>query len=98
MKTALYCSPGNRLRLILDQNLTEPDRKDLEAVSPAFLELDDALHRMAAKLAEVARHKDLTLQHHHFTRMLEICQTCHGKYATDKLPRFGGKAPVTHSH
>ncbi len=84
---------------ILDKNLTAPDRKALEtAVPPAFLELDGAFHQMAAKLAEAARRKDLDLQHYYFSRMLESCQTCHAKYATDKFPAFGGKAPVMHSH
>lgn len=84
---------------ILDKNLTAQDRHALEtAVPPAFLELDGAFHQMAAKLAEAARRKDLDLQHYYFSRMLESCQTCHAKYATDKFPAFGGKTPVMHSH
>ena len=84
---------------ILDKNLTTPDRHTLEtAVPPAFLDLDGAFHLTAAKLAEAARRKDLDLQHYYFSRMLESCQTCHAKYATDKFPAFGGKAPVMHSH
>ncbi len=83
----------------LDKNLTAPDRKALEtAVPPAFLDLDGAFHLTAAKLAEAARGKDLDLQHYYFSRMLESCQTCHAKYATDKFPAFGGKTPVMHSH
>jgi len=84
---------------ILDKNLTAQDRRDLDAAaSPAFLELDGAFHQMAAKLAEAARHQDLDLQTHYFSRMLETCQTCHSRYATDKFPGFGGKAPATHAH
>lgn len=84
---------------ILDKNLTAQDRRDLDAaVPPAFLELDGAFHQMAAKLVEAARHQDLDLQTHYFSRMLETCQTCHSRYATDKFPAFGGKAPATHAH
>lgn len=84
---------------ILDRNLTAQDRKDLEtAVPPAFLELDNAFHQTAAKLAEAARRRDPDLQQYFFSRMLETCQTCHGKYATDRFPALGGKIPATHSH
>ncbi len=84
---------------ILDKNLTAQDRRDLDAAVPeAFLELDGAFHQMAAKLAEAARHQDLDLQTHYFSRMLETCQTCHSRYATDKFPGFGGQAPATHAH
>jgi hypothetical protein len=84
---------------ILDKNLTAQDRRDLDAaVPPAFLDLDRTFHRMAARLAEAARDQDLDLQTHYFGRMLETCQTCHSRYATDKFPGFGGKAPATHAH
>ena len=84
---------------ILDKNLTTKDRHDLDAAVPTvFLELDDAFHQMAAKLAAAARHKDRDLQQYYFGRMLETCQACHAKYATDKFPAFGGETPVTHSH
>lgn len=84
---------------ILDKNLTAQDRKDLEqAVPPAFIELDGAFHRLALKLAEAARHDDVDLQNYYFGQMVETCQICHSRYATDKFPGFGGKAPATHSH
>lgn len=84
---------------ILDRNLTAQDRKDLEnAVPPAFLELDGAFHQMALKLADAAMHRDMDLQNYYFGRMVESCQICHSRYATDKFPGFGGKAPATHSH
>lgn len=84
---------------ILDKNLTAKDRHDLEtAVPAAFLDLDGAFHQMATKLAEAARRQDIDLQTYYFGRMLETCQTCHSRYATDKFPGFGGKAPATHAH
>ena len=84
---------------ILDKNLTAPDRRALEtAVPPAFLDLESAFHRMAAKLAEAARHQDMDLQNYYFGRMLETCGTCHRQYATDKFPAWGGKSPTGHAH
>jgi hypothetical protein len=84
---------------ILDKKLTAQDRKDLDAaLPPAFLELDGAFHRLAAKLAEAARHMDRELQTYYFGRMVESCQVCHSQYATDKFPSYGGKTPATHAH
>ncbi|BAV34433.1 hypothetical protein SCL_2144 [Sulfuricaulis limicola] len=84
---------------ILDKKLTAQDRRDLEtALPPAFLELDGTFHRLAAKLADAARHKDRDLQTYYFGRMVESCQTCHSQYATDKFPAYGGKAPAAHMH
>lgn len=84
---------------ILDKKLTKQDRHDLEtALPPAFLELDGAFHQLAAKLAESARNRDGELQTYYFSRMLEFCQACHSRYATDKFPGFGGKTPAAHGH
>lgn len=84
---------------ILERKLTDKDKHDLEtAVPPAFLDLDGAFHATAAKLAETARRKDIELQAYYFGRMLEMCQTCHSRFATDRFPAFGGKPPATHAH
>ncbi len=85
---------------ILEKKLTDKDKRDLEAaVPPAFLALDGAFHQMAAKLAEAARHKeDVDLQTYYFGRMIEMCQTCHSRFASDRFPAFGGKAPAVHAH
>ncbi len=84
---------------ILEKKLTDKDKHDLEAaVPPAFLDLDGAFHLMAAKLAESARHKDGDLQTYYFGRMIEMCQTCHSRFAADRFPAFGGKAPAVHAH
>ncbi len=84
---------------ILEKKLTDKDKHDLEtAVPPAFLDLDGAFHLMAARLAESARYKDGDLETHYFGRMLEMCQTCHSRFASDRFPAFGGKSPATHAH
>ena len=84
---------------ILEKKLTDKDKHDLEmAVPPAFLDLDGAFHLTAEKLAEAARHKDGDLQTYYFGRMLEMCQTCHSRFASDRFPGFGSKPPATHAH
>ncbi len=84
---------------ILDKKLTPRDRQDLEtALPPVFLELDGAFHRLAAKLAEAARRKDMELQTYYFGRLVESCRICHSQYATDKFPAYDGKTPAAHAH
>lgn len=84
---------------ILEKKLTDKDKHDLEAAVPAaFLALDSAFHLMAARLAESARYKDGDLETHYFGRMLEMCQTCHSRFAADRFPGFGGTPPATHAH
>lgn len=84
---------------ILEKNLTAQDRKHLESAVPqAFLDMDGAFHRVAAKLAEAAQRKDTDLQIHYFGRLLEYCGTCHRRYASDKFPAQDGNTPAVHSH
>ena len=84
---------------ILEKNLTAQDRKHLEtAVPQAFLDMDGAFHRVAAKLAEAAQRKDTDLQIHYFGLLLEYCGTCHRRYASDKFPEQDGNTPAVHSH
>jgi len=81
---------------ILERKLTAKDKADLERAVPAeFLALDGAFHQTAAKLAEVARHRDSELETFYFGRMLDQCQSCHGRFATDRFP---GLAPATPAH
>jgi cytochrome c556 len=84
---------------ILDKQLTEQDRRDLESALPrAFLELDADFHALAARLSETARERNRDLQTYYFGRMLEACQACHGRYATDKFPGYLGKSNPAHAH
>jgi hypothetical protein len=72
---------------ILEQALTEQDRKDLEAaVPPAFLELDAAFHQTAADLATAAQAQDAGREAALLGRMIEACAACHGRFAGDRFP------------
>lgn len=76
---------------ILQQSLTEQDRKDLmAAVPPAFIELDRAFHETSAKLAAAARAESVGQELITFSQMTEACVACHGRFATDRFP---GLAP-----
>jgi cytochrome c553 len=72
---------------ILQQKLTEQDRKDLmSAVPKGFIKLDKEFHKLAAALAEAGRNKDTKEQHRLFSKMTGNCIQCHGKYVSDRFP------------
>lgn len=72
---------------ILQQKLTEQDRKDLmSAVPKGFIKLDKEFHKLAASLAEASRDKDTKEQHKLFSKMTGNCIQCHSKYVSDRFP------------
>ncbi len=72
---------------ILQQELTEQDRKDLmSAIPKGFISLDKEFHRLAALLAEAGRDKDTNKQHRLFSKMTGNCIECHSKYVSDRFP------------
>lgn len=72
---------------ILQQKLTEQDRKDLmSAVPKGFIRLDKEFHKLAAALAEAGRNRDTKAQHRVFSEMTGNCIQCHGKYVSDRFP------------
>lgn len=76
---------------IMQQQMTEQDRKDLmRAVPQAFVERDRAFHELTGELAAAARAGDRTRQHDLFARMVEACSACHARYATDRFPELKG--------
>jgi len=77
---------------IMEQSMTDQDRKDLMAVlPPAFIDLDRLFHQTAAKLAAAAESNDQVQVHASFSKMIETCSACHEKFATDRFPGFARK-------
>lgn len=75
---------------ILQQTLTEEDRKDLISLVPqGFIELDREFHQLAAALAEAGRQSDTAEQQQLYTRMTHSCVACHGRYVSERFPRVG---------
>ncbi len=78
---------------ILQQSLTEKDRKDLmSAVPKGFIKLDKEFHQLAASLADAGRNDDTRKQHKLFGKMTSNCIQCHSTYVSDRFP---GVKPVT---
>lgn len=72
---------------ILQQSLTEEDRKDLmSAVPKGFIELDQEFHQLAASLSEAGRNEDSQEQRTIFDSMTRNCIECHGKYVSNRFP------------
>lgn len=72
---------------ILQQSLTEQDRKDLmSAVPKGFIKLDKEFHQLAASLAEAGRNDDTEKQHKLFGKMTGNCIQCHSTYVSDRFP------------
>lgn len=72
---------------ILQQELTEQDRKDLmSAVPKGFIDLDKEFHQLSASLAEAGRSKNTKEQLKLFTEMTGNCIQCHSKYVSDRFP------------
>lgn len=77
---------------ILQQSLTEQDRRDLMAAVPkGFVKLDKEFHKLAASLAKAGRDQNTEEQRKLFNKMTGNCIQCHGKYVSNRFP--GVKAP-----
>ncbi|MFO7529480.1 MAG: cytochrome c [Marinobacter sp.] len=72
---------------ILQQELTEQDRKDLmSAVPEGFVTLDKEFHKLAASLAEAGRKENTNEQRQLYDEMTRNCIACHGTYVSDRFP------------
>ena len=90
--TGDHATVANRAQQILDsfileQSLTEQDKKDLmAAVPPEFVELDGAFHETSAELAAAARARDVAQELSLFAQMNDSCVQCHARFASDRFP------------
>lgn len=72
---------------ILEQEMTEADRKALKAAVPtSFVQRDRAFHELTGQLAEAARERDSARQRELFGEMVDACAACHARYAGDRFP------------
>ena len=78
---------------ILKQKLTKAQAEELHRTLPvSFQEMDQVLHRYAAKLARAAKNKNAELTVFYFYKMTDACLGCHTRYATHRFPdlKYGG--------
>ncbi|MFE8071042.1 hypothetical protein QQM79_08275 [Marinobacteraceae bacterium S3BR75-40.1] len=72
---------------ILQQSLTEQDRKDLKSAVPqGFIELDKRFHALSGQLAEAGKQEDTRKQRQLYDQMTGNCIQCHATYVSDRFP------------
>lgn len=72
---------------IIKQNLTETQARELQqAVSPAFLRLDQSFHSYAGMLAHAAEMKNAEVVNFYFYKLNDACVQCHSQFASKRFP------------
>jgi hypothetical protein len=72
---------------IMEQQLTEPQRHELNLKLPEYFKrLDQSFHGEAERLGIAATLRDPVLAAFHFSRLIEACTSCHAEYAPARFP------------
>jgi hypothetical protein len=83
---------------VLKQNLSAKQMDDLHAVLPGeFITLDQQFHYLAGMLEQAAEMEKVELVGFYFSKMSEVCVSCHTQYATQRFPALAPK-PEAHEH
>jgi hypothetical protein len=81
---------------VLKQSLSEEQMHELHSILPgAFIELDQQFHYLSGMLGHAAEMEKAELVGFYFSKMTEICVSCHTQYATHRFPAL---APKTQAH
>ncbi len=85
---------------ILEQRLTESQKKELQTVLPAaFIEKDQRFHHLAGMLEHAAKMKDAELMLFYFSKMNESCVSCHSAFAAHRFPALAAQGhKAEHAH
>ncbi|MFT5085382.1 MAG: putative metal-binding protein [Lentisphaeria bacterium] len=76
---------------ILKQTMTAAQKHELHEKLPAsFSALDKQFHQTAGMLQHVSEEKHLELVGFYFSKLLESCVGCHGRFAPHRFPGLGG--------
>lgn len=92
-------SENIRASYVMDKNLTDSQRRELEAHLPDhFKRLDAEFHARAGKLGLAAAAHDPETVAFHYYRLIESCATCHMTFAKTRFPGFSSTSPEQHQH
>ena len=85
---------------IFKQSLTEKQIEELHNSLPSqFIELDNQFHYFSGMLSHAAKNRKPELVGFYFSRMTELCVSCHSKFATHKFRGLvESRGVVKHSH
>ncbi len=77
---------------ILKQSLTDKQIKELHASLPeSFIKLDQQFHYLAGMLNHAAKNQKSELVGFYYSKLSEICVSCHAQYAVHRFPSFAPK-------
>jgi len=83
---------------VLKQSLSEEQMHELHSKLPdGFIELDQQFHYSSGMLEHAAKMEKAELVGFYFSKMSEICVSCHTQYATHKFPALAPENKV-HGH
>jgi hypothetical protein len=83
---------------VLKQNLSEEQMHELHSKLPSgFIELDQQFHYLSGMLEHAAKMEKAELVGFYFSKMSEICVSCHTQYATHRFPALATGTKV-HGH
>ncbi len=83
---------------IRHRELSELQRRELEALPAGFHALDAAFHERAGRLAAAAGAHDGELAAYQLHRLVEGCVACHSQYVRYRFTGFGAPAAAEHEH
>ncbi|MCC7431483.1 cytochrome c [bacterium] len=85
-----------RNNFVLKSKLTLDEKKVMETkLSKKFKTMEANFYRHLAKLAEVAKRRDLELSHFYFDKVLKDCTNCHKNTTPEKFTNFFRKKKTT---
>ncbi len=83
---------------IRHRELSELQRRELEALPAGFHALDAAFHERAGRLAAAAAVHDGELAAYQLHRLVEGCIACHSQYVRYRFTGFGAPAAAEGGH
>ncbi|MGB5510810.1 MAG: hypothetical protein WBM87_03780 [Woeseiaceae bacterium] len=92
-------SENIRASYVMEKNLTDSQRHELEDQLPDYFKrLDAEFHARAEKLGSAAAAHDAEAVAFQYYRLVEGCATCHATFATTRFPGFSSIIPEQHQH
>lgn len=83
---------------VLKQSLSEEQVHELHTKLPGgFIKLDQQFHYLSGMLGHAAKMEKPELIGFYFSKMSEVCVSCHTQYATHRFPALSPKTKV-HVH
>lgn len=92
-------SENIRASYVMEKNLTDSQRHELEDKLPDYFKrLDAEFHVRAEKLGLAAAFHDPETVAFQYYRLIESCATCHATFAKTRFPGFSSISPEKHQH